>query len=156
VSWGVVSLPPPPACVCPKETADLTLSKTVAAPNADFTGSDVTLSRSGRYLWATSRARNVASVTGYVAGFLLDDDGVVLKQIFMHPTASFGSVSNAVTAAPWSDEYFLVTDTPGGYVEVWKVDGREETELGVEYSSARAVARVDVGRGCCANALWVN
>jgi len=130
--------------------------KIVSDPKADYTAADIMLSPSGRYLWATSRARGDGSITGYIACFLLDDAGAVLKEMLMVPTASFGSISNAITTAPWSDEYVLLTDVPGGYVEVWKMDGKEETELGVEYTVAKPIARVDIGRSCCANALWVN
>lgn len=57
--------------------------------------------------------------------------------------------------APWSDEYAIYSDSPGGYVEIFKLDGRNETDLGVEYSAAKSVARLQIAKNaCCANALW--
>lgn len=82
--------------------------------------------------------------------FLLDQaTGRILRRVG-EPVATStkgaaGSTSNAVVAAPWSDEFVALSDVPGGYVEVWRLAGKEEVTR---------VARVEVGEGCCANAVW--
>ena len=113
------------------------------------------LSASGRYLWATARPSPSSSWTGYVACFLLADDGNMVRPMFRIPTTEAGGAAEAVSPAPWSDEYAAMAHHPGGYVEVLKMEGRRETGQGVEYASAKVVARVDIGDGgCCANAIW--
>ena len=80
-----------------------------------------------------------------------------MKALFRQPSGveGKGSGSIAIMPAPWSDEYAIYSDSPGGYVEVLKLDGRNETELGVEYSTAKSVARLQIAaKSCCANALW--
>lgn len=80
-----------------------------------------------------------------------------MKQLFRQPVGveGQGSGSDAVMPAPWSDEYAIYSDSPGGYVEIFKLDGRNETDLGVEYSAAKSVARLQIAKNaCCANALW--
>jgi carboxy-cis,cis-muconate cyclase len=75
--------------------------------------------------------------------------------MFMVPTTTTGGWANAISPAFWSDEYAALADTPDGYVQIWKMEGRDETALGIEYSTARAVAQVDIGDGgCCANVIW--
>lgn len=61
-------------------------------------------------------------------------------------------MSNAVAAAPWgNDDFAVLSDVPGGYVEVWRLvmDGGAGAD-----ASLKPVARVDIGGGCCANAIW--
>jgi len=52
----------------------------------------------------------------------------------------------------------VLTDAPGAYVEIWKLDEPVESDGGVlEYSTAKVVARLDIEvEGCCGNALWVD
>lgn len=142
-----------------------------------FWSAEVMLSPSGRYLWATARVLDThavdewnggngkSSLTGYMTAFLLDDEGQVVRRMFRVATTSpvtektrgiAKRFASAVSPAFWSDEFVAVTDYPEGYVEVWKMEGRREGRDGlVEYTGARAVARVDVADGgCCANVIW--
>jgi carboxy-cis,cis-muconate cyclase len=113
------------------------------------------LSPNNRYLWATARSQVRQEPTGYISGFLLDKKGAIVKRMFMVPTGTAATSSNAITTAPWSDEYAALADTPGGYVQIWKLDGRKETDAGIEYGSAKMVSSIDLGNGsCCANAVW--
>jgi carboxy-cis,cis-muconate cyclase len=115
------------------------------------------MSPSGRYVWATARAQRNTQYNGYISCFLLAADGAIIKKMFMVPTTTKGGWANAISPAPWSDEYAAMTDLPNGYVQIWKLDGKTETSNGVEYSTAKAVARVDIGDGgCCANVVWVS
>ncbi|KAK0615228.1 Lactonase, 7-bladed beta-propeller-domain-containing protein [Bombardia bombarda] len=125
----------------------------------NYWSAEVMLSPSGRYLWATARSQQKADVVGYISVFLLAADGAIVKRMFMVPTTTKGGWANAIRPAFWSDEYAAMTDTPTGYVQIWKLDGPKETEHGVvEYRTAKAVARVDLNvgnaTGCCANAIW--
>ncbi len=121
----------------------------------DFWSAEVMLSPSERYLWATARARRGASNVGYISAYLLDKDGRIVKQMFRIPTTTTGGIANAISPAPFSDEYAAMTDTPTGYVQMFKMEGRKETDDGVEYATARPVARVDIpDGGCCANVIW--
>jgi carboxy-cis,cis-muconate cyclase len=142
-----------------------------------FWSSEVMLSPSARYLWASTRVMNSTALgavegnggnttlTGYMTAFLLDDDGAVARRMFRVATTSPATarsrgiqarMTNQVSPAFWSDEFVAVTDYPEGFVEVWKMEGRSEGRDGlVEYAGARAVARVDVADGgCCANVIW--
>jgi hypothetical protein len=78
--------------------------------------------------------------------------------MFTLETGASGTVSSSVTAAPWSDQYAVLTDAPGAYVEIWKLDEPVESDRDIpEYSTAKVVARLDTEvEGCCGNALWVD
>ena len=89
--------------------------------------------------------------------FELDaDTGAILRRAVADPVATTtlggaGSTSNAIAAAPWSDEFAVFSDVPGGYVEVWRLVVGSGGSAAAEVKS---VARVDIGGGCCANAVW--
>lgn len=113
------------------------------------------LSPSARYLWATSRAEYNTNITGQISCFLLGDDGAILKKMFMVPTTTINGIANAIQPAFWSDEYAAMADYGTGYVQVWKLGGRNETALGTEYDTATPIAQVNItDGGCCANAIW--
>jgi carboxy-cis,cis-muconate cyclase len=126
---------------------------------ADYWSAEVMLSSDNagppRYLWATARGK-YDNTTGFVSVFLLGDDGRIVKRMFRVPTTTKGGIANAVSPAFWGEEYAAMTDYPVGYVLMWKMEGRRERADGlVEYTTARDVARVDIGDGeCCANAIW--
>jgi carboxy-cis,cis-muconate cyclase len=121
----------------------------------DYWSAGVMLSKSGRYLWATARAQNNTDNYGYISAFLLSESGAIVKKMFMVPTTTVGGIANAISPAFWSDEYAAMTDVPTGYVEMFKMEGRKETVDGVEYATARPVAKVTIGdKGCCANVIW--
>ncbi|KAK0714188.1 Lactonase, 7-bladed beta-propeller-domain-containing protein, partial [Lasiosphaeria miniovina] len=123
--------------------------------NKNYWSAEVMLSPSGRYLWATARAQRNVDVVGYISCYLLAADGAIVKLMFMVPTTTTGGWANAISPAFWSDEYAALADTPTGYVQIWKLSEPKDTPQGVEYGTAKAVARVDIGDGgCCANAIW--
>lgn len=115
------------------------------------------LSRNNRYLWATARGKANSTYGGYISGFLIDNDGSIIKKMFTVPASTTGGPVNSITTAPWDDEWAVVTDAASGYVEMWRMRGGRETEFGLEYNTAEAVARVDISDGgCCGNAIWYN
>jgi len=82
--------------------------------------SDVcSLSRSGKYLFATSRA-NSFDLQGYIAAFRLRDCGSIEKQICLNPTPTSGGHSNAVAPCDWSDEWLAITDDQEGWAEIYR------------------------------------
>ncbi|EAQ84227.1 hypothetical protein CHGG_10631 [Chaetomium globosum CBS 148.51] len=127
----------------------------IEADTERYWSAEVMLSASGRYLWASARAKEEVD-TGFVAVFLVGADGGIVKKMFRVPTTTRGGKANAVSPAFWDDEYAAMTDYGEGYVLMWRMEGRRERADGlVEYSTARAVAKVDVkDGGCCANAIW--
>jgi carboxy-cis,cis-muconate cyclase len=114
-------------------------------PNPKMYRSDVcTLSHSGRYLYATSRA-NAAHLTGYIAAFKLGPAGNVERQICLNPTPTSGGHSNAVSPCDWSDEWVALTDDQEGWLEIYRWN---EEFLG-------RVAHCDVKEpGFGMNAIW--
>lgn len=75
------------------------------------------------------------------------------KKLFMVPTTTMSGIANAVTPAPWSDEWVAMADFGTGYVQIWRL-GEEKGTGGV---NASPVARVDIlDGGCCANAIWLD
>ncbi|KAK7743979.1 hypothetical protein SLS62_010394 [Diatrype stigma] len=107
--------------------------------------SDVcSLSRSGRYLFATSRA-NSFDLQGYVSAFRLRECGSVERQLCLQPTPTSGGHSNAVAPCDWSDEWLALTDDQEGWVEIYR--WRDEF--------LARVARVRVPEpGFGMNAIW--
>ncbi|KAI0871089.1 3-carboxy-cis,cis-mucoante lactonizing enzyme [Hypoxylon argillaceum] len=77
------------------------------------------LDRSGRYLFATSRA-NSFDLQGYMAAFRLRDCGSIEAQISLSATPTSGGHSNAVAPCDWSDEWLAITDDQEGWVEVYR------------------------------------
>lgn len=135
----------------------LTWTGSTDADKAKYWSSNVKLSPNNRYLWVTARGRAGQNVTSQLSCFLLNEGGAVVKRLFRQPAGveGKGSGSIAIMPASWSDEYAIYSDSPGGYIEVLRLDGRNETALGIEYSSAKAVARLEIAKqSCCANALW--
>ncbi len=115
------------------------------------------LSRSGKYLWATARGLPNSTFHGYISGFILDDDGSILKKMFTVPITAAGGTVSSITPAPWDDEWAAMVDASPGCVQMWRMKGAKETQNGVEYNTADAVARIDINDGgCCGNAIWYN
>jgi hypothetical protein len=80
-----------------------------------------------------------------------------MKKLFTVPTGTTNTTSSSLTVAPWSDEYVIVADAPGGYIEVLRLDGGDDTEDGTEYSSVRSVAKLEIEKGtCCGNPVWLD
>ncbi|KAF2765169.1 3-carboxy-cis,cis-mucoante lactonizing enzyme, partial [Teratosphaeria nubilosa] len=79
----------------------------------------VTVSASGKYLFATARS-NSPHLTGYMSVFGLGEKGEVERQLCLNPTVTSGGHSNAVAPCPWSDEWVALTDDEKGFVEVYR------------------------------------
>lgn len=102
------------------------------------------LSSSAKFLFATSRS-NSPELTGYLAVFELDGEGVIVRQLALMPTPTSGGHSNAVSPCPWSDEWLALCDDEKGFVEMYRWDG--------EFLSR--VAHLDVKEpGFGMNAIW--
>jgi carboxy-cis,cis-muconate cyclase len=102
------------------------------------------LSHSGRYLFASSRA-NSFDLTGYVSAFRLTDTGAVDRQLCLQPTPTSGGHSNAVAPCDWSDEWLAITDDQEGWLEIYRWQD--------EFLARVARVRVpDPGFGM--NAIW--
>jgi len=64
-------------------------------------------------------------------------------------TTTSGGAANAVTPAPFSDEFVALTDAEAdkGFVQIWKLKS--------EGSLPEVVAELPLRAGrCCANAVW--
>ncbi|KAL5589352.1 hypothetical protein FOVSG1_011219 [Fusarium oxysporum f. sp. vasinfectum] len=100
---------------------------------------------SPRYLLAATRSRKTG-VPGYVSAFRLDEKtGGIKEQLFLQETTNSGGSANAVSPAPFSEDFFAITDSGSNFIEVWKIKGK----------SASAVAHLDLENGP-ANAVWYN
>ncbi|KAI0888456.1 3-carboxy-cis,cis-mucoante lactonizing enzyme [Annulohypoxylon maeteangense] len=77
------------------------------------------LTKSGRYLFATSRA-NSFDLQGYIAAFRLRDCGSIEQQICLNPTPTSGGHSNAVAPCDWSEEWLAITDDQDGWIEIYR------------------------------------
>jgi carboxy-cis,cis-muconate cyclase len=100
-----------------------------------------------RYLITGTRSRTPSS-PGYISAFALDaSSGAITSQLFLTPSSASGGMANAVAPAPFSEQYFAITDSGAKSVEVWKIgeDGR----------SAESVAHLGLGEGP-ANVVWVS
>ncbi|KAH6661164.1 Lactonase, 7-bladed beta-propeller-domain-containing protein [Truncatella angustata] len=102
---------------------------------------------SPKYLIAATRSRTVG-VPGYVSAFALDSDsGAITEQLFLLPTTNSGGSANAVSPAPFSEDYFAITDSGSNFLEVWKIDASGDV------TTAAAVAHLGLASGP-ANAVW--
>jgi len=120
-----------------------------------YAAASLSLSPSGRYLWAITRGARTTKNSSQVSCFLLAESGEILKRLFVFATSPGAYGSNAVTPAFWSDEYAVVTEAPRGLVQVVKLAGNRTGGHGVEYTTAETVAKLTVNDGgCCANAVW--
>ncbi|KAL1640068.1 hypothetical protein SLS58_007335 [Diplodia intermedia] len=120
----------------------------LAANNtANYWSDDVAVAASGTFLWASSRSRD-ETVPGYISGYQLSSTGAIVNQLFLTNTTTSGGTANAVTPAPFSDEFVALTDTQEEFLQVWRY---------VNGSRAEVVARLDLqDGGCCANAVWLD
>lgn len=125
------------------------------ANSSDYWGDTLAVSPSGKYLWATTRARE-DGVSGYIALYELDEEGAIVKENFLKKTTTSGGVANAVQPAFFSDKWLALTDNEIGFVEIW--------ELAEDASDTKIVSTIilsDQGNsryasGCCANAVWLS
>ncbi|KAK8096550.1 carboxy-cis-cis-muconate cyclase [Apiospora kogelbergensis] len=138
-------------------------------PGADpaaYWSAEVMLSQpEGAYLWATARAWTgrrkdptqppFAPHPGFISAFRLDgESGAITEQLFRVPTTTLDGIANAISPAPWSEDWAAMTDVGTGYVQMWRME-RTEGDGGVVATTARDVARVNIpDGGCCANVIW--
>ncbi|KAK6836871.1 hypothetical protein PG987_007366 [Apiospora arundinis] len=117
-----------------------------------------------KYLWATARAwpGNKEDGTanephpGFISAFRLGGEtgDKITEQLFRVPTTTLNGIANAISPAPWSEDWAAMTDIGTGYVQMWRME-RTEEEDGTVRTTARDVVRVDIkDGGCCANAIW--
>ncbi|KAF9881539.1 carboxy-cis, cis-muconate cyclase [Colletotrichum karsti] len=100
-----------------------------------------------KYLIAATRSRTVG-IPGYVSAFSLDSStGAIVEQLFLLPTTNSGGSANAVSPAPFNEEYFAITDSGSNFLEVWKIDASGSA------TTASAVAHLDLASGP-ANVVW--
>ncbi|RSL55216.1 hypothetical protein CEP54_009483 [Fusarium duplospermum] len=98
---------------------------------------------SPKHLIAATRSRTTG-VPGYVAAFSLDSkSGGIIEQLFLQSTTGSGGSANAVSPAPFSEDYFAITDSGENFVEVWKIEKKK----------ASVVAHLDLENGP-ANVVW--
>ncbi|KAJ3546714.1 hypothetical protein NM208_g1866 [Fusarium decemcellulare] len=98
---------------------------------------------SPKYLIAATRSRTTG-IPGYVSAFSLDEKtGSITKQLFLLPTTNSGGSANAVSPAPFSEEYFAITDSGSNFIEMWRIQDGE----------ASVVAHLDLEAGP-ANVVW--
>lgn len=90
---------------------------------------------SPKYLLAATRSRTT-DIPGYVSAFALDSKtGAITEQLFLTPTTNSGGSANAVSPAPFSEDYFAITDSGSNFIEMWKIDasGEETAAAPVAY-----------------------
>lgn len=113
-------------------------------PRNKYRGDVTFTTRSGEYLFATTRS-NHFDVTGYITAFKLGPSGNIERQLFIHPTSTSGGHSNAVSPCDFSDEWLALCDDQLGFVEIYRF--RDE--------NLSRVARVDIPeQGFGMNAIW--
>ncbi|KAF2654638.1 3-carboxy-cis,cis-mucoante lactonizing enzyme [Lophiostoma macrostomum CBS 122681] len=104
-------------------------------------------STSPKYLITGTRSRTTSS-SGYISAFALDaSSGAITEQLFLIPSTGSGGSANAVSPAPFGEQYFAITDSGSNFVEVWRIDE--------DGKSAESVAHLDLGNGP-ANVVWVS
>jgi len=109
---------------------------------------EVSLTESGKYLWATNRAR-VSGTKGYISAFSVSESGKIEKQLFLKETTTSGGGSNIVTPLPGKvgEEFVALTDTEKGFVQIWRLTDEKNDAVVV------AEQAIPAGR-CCANVVW--
>lgn len=113
-------------------------------PRNKYRGDVTFTTRSGKYLFATTRS-NHFDVTGYITAFKLGPSGEIVNQLFINPTSTSGGHSNAVSPCDFSDEWLALCDDQLGFVEMYR--WRDE--------KLARVARVDIPeQGFGMNAIW--
>ncbi|KAF1929970.1 3-carboxy-cis,cis-mucoante lactonizing enzyme [Didymella exigua CBS 183.55] len=102
---------------------------------------------SPKYLITGTRSRSTSS-PGYISAFALDaSTGAITEQLFITPSTASGGSANAVSPAPFSEEYFAITDSGSNFVEMWRIAD--------DATSAAAVAHLGLSAGP-ANVVWVS
>ncbi|KAF2126689.1 3-carboxy-cis,cis-mucoante lactonizing enzyme [Dothidotthia symphoricarpi CBS 119687] len=102
---------------------------------------------SPKYLITGTRSHST-SILGYTSAFALDPiTGAITEQLFITPTTGSGGSANAVSPAPFSEEYYAITDSGSNFLEMWKI--------GDDGKSAAAVAHLGLN-GAPANVVWTN
>ncbi|KAI8665301.1 hypothetical protein NCS56_00965800 [Fusarium sp. Ph1] len=97
---------------------------------------------SPKYLLAATRSRTTGT-PGYLSAFSLDPkSGGIKQQLFLQPTTGSGGSANAVSPAPFTENYFAITDSGENFVEVWRIEEKKASvvaHLGLENGPANVV-----------------
>jgi len=108
---------------------------------ADEVQFSVNSSGTPSYMYAATRSKTT-TIPGYVSAFSIDTEtGAIKEQLFLTETTGSGGSANSVTAAPFGEEYFAITDSGSSFVEIWQitVDGTSGT--------GKAIAHLDLDSG---------
>ena len=122
-----------------------------------YNAASLSVTPSGRYLWAITRGSRNANPArnSQLSCFLLAEDGSIVKRMFVMATMVSTAGTNAVTPAPWNEEYAVVAESGSGSIVVMRLASPKTGEHGVEYAGAEQVARLTISdKQCCANAVW--
>ena len=91
---------------------NLRLLSTLGLPPRNKYRGDVTFTtRSGEYLFATTRS-NHFDVTGYITAFKLGPSGEIERQLFINPTSTTTNTADASKATEEPDENAAAAATP--------------------------------------------
>jgi carboxy-cis,cis-muconate cyclase len=152
----------------------------LGANPSDYKADEVLLSADNNILYASTRFKGAQRAAGapsrpgdgnglgYVTAILLvpisekqtpevghtQGPGFPLRQLFQIKTTTSGGASNAVSPAPWDRDYFAISDTEVGQVEIWKIEGSTYDKAfyaGVTGQDASAPAK-----GGWENGVWVD
>lgn len=121
------------------------LPSTVPSDSTDYIASDVVVSTSGTYAFATTRYSVDTSLPGYISGYKLSSNGSIESQLFIQATETSQGFSGSITVSPETDQWFALTDTITRSVVMYEWDG--------ELAEVVAELVLDDG-GCCSNVVW--
>jgi len=127
------------------------------ASKDSFTGEDVFLSLDSNVLFASARGASTATKSGYITAILLTPlserenpinsrqvgSGFPLRPMFQLATTTNGGRSIAISPAPWSSDYFALTDSVYGLIEIYKINDLAS----VDYNGAVAEGALTPPRG---------
>jgi hypothetical protein len=145
-----------------------------------YKADEVLLSADNNILYASTRYKGPGSKSlgkarsagpggpGYVTAILLipiferqapepghnEGPGYPLRQLFQMKTTTGGGASNAVSPAPWDSNYFAISDTEIGQVEIWKIEGAKTDKS--FYAGASGKDASTPAKGGWQNGSWVD
>jgi carboxy-cis,cis-muconate cyclase len=145
-----------------------------------YKATEVLLSADNNILYASTRYKGTASNSekpvkaagpsspGYVTAILLvpisekqspdashaEGPGFPLRQLLQMKTTTSGGASNAISPAPWDRDYFAISDTEIGQVEIWKIQGGALDKA--FYAGATGQDASAPARGGWQNGSWIS
>jgi carboxy-cis,cis-muconate cyclase len=126
-----------------KDIADIYVAYTNTSSYwADEVNFSVNSSGTPSYMYAATRSRTT-TIPGYISAFSIDTEtGAIHEQLFLKETTGSGGSANSVTAAPFGEEYFAITDSGSNFVEMWMITVNETGS-----ATGKAVAHLDLDAG---------